>query len=626
MKWPLRVDLAFLQQTTLLLLLLTGIPSTITQRTHARQGVNRDAPTVRISGQGTVAGKEVFVSRTQRVVQYLGIPYAQPPIRKLRFSAPVTDPLPSWSGVRNASQFAPSCQQVSNRLKLHEKLYMQLLPQDQPEMRVSEDCLFLNIFIPDGNRPPEGWPVMVWFHGGDFNTGTPAIWDASVFVTKQKILVVTVAYRLNILGFFTSGDGEAPGNYGMFDQVAALDWIQKNIHQFDGSASNVVIAGHSSGAISVGLHMMSPHSRGKFAKAIALSGDAVGSVGSPEAEMPVIDIVADRFGCYRKPTTALLKCLRNVNETILVRESSDIETWGPIVDVQTNNDTDPFLPEHPKDTLDNGNFNSEPFLAGYTNNEQALAYIEAIGRQDTDGKLSSRKFESMISDESMNAVRVPFENSSCELRPEMVADAVLFFYKPHPPTKDQSFLRDRYLDLQTDKNYAAGLTLLAGKMSKKATAYVYRFDYRPRTQSITRDVPEWAGVPHMFELPFVWGLPYTMNSMVQWNPADKKMADNMMSMLAGFVREGNPSIGGIRWEPYTEENPGILIIGKNIDMSAPNTIDYKALAFWNEYYPKVLQQAVENCCNMTGNSARRHFVEKRLLSLVLTIALVCLRR
>ena len=139
----------------------------------------------------------------------------------------------------------------------------------------------------------------------------------------------------------------------------------------------------------------------------------------------------------------------------------------------------------------------------------------------------------------------------------------------------------------------------------KMQAFVYRFDYRARTQAVTRDVPEWAGVPHMFELPFVWGLPYGFGPAgptVQWNAADKKMADVMMSMFATFARTGNPSLATIKWEPYQERSPGILIIERNIDMSDNGAVDYQALAFWNEYYPTVLEAATNNCCNVTSSA------------------------
>lgn len=168
-----------------------------------------------------------------------------------------------------------------------------------------------------------------------------------------------MAYRLNILGFFTTTDPEAPGNYGIFDQIAALDWVKRKIKYFNGSPNNIVIYGHSSGAISVGLHMLSPLSRGKFNKAIAMSGDAIGSVGSPETEAQVVNVIADKFGCYRQPTSALMECLRRLDVNHIVKYSSDIETWGPIVDADTNNETEPFLPQHPKDILDNGNCKSD---------------------------------------------------------------------------------------------------------------------------------------------------------------------------------------------------------------------------------------------------------------------------
>lgn len=439
--------------------------------------------------------------------------------------------------------------------------------------------------------------------------------------------MVTVAYRLNILGFFTTTDAEAPGNYGMFDQIAALDWVQSKIHHFNGSPSNVMIYGHSSGAISVGLHLISPLSRGKFSKAIAMSGDAVTSVGSPQTELPVVDIITEKFGCYRRPTSALMECLRRVDVNILVRESSDIETWGPIVDFETNNSTDPFLPMHPRDALDSGSLNSVPLLVGYTNNEQALAYMETLGKENADGKMTSSAFEMLITDEFVSLVQTPGENSTCDTKPEMVANAVLFFYKPHPPSKDQGVLRDRYLDLQTEKNFAAGLTLLAGKVSKEKQAFVYRFDYRPKTQSITKDVPEWAGVPHMFELPFVWGLPLAIGSPVQWSPADKKMAEVIMMMLANFARAGNPSLPNVKWEPYTEGEPGILIIDRNIDMGDANTVDYKALAFWNEYYPTVLEESMNNCCNVTSHSATWREASQGVVlsSLVAAVAIKCLQ-
>lgn len=237
--------------------------------------------------------------------------------------------------------------------------------------------------------------------------------------------------------------------------------------------------------------------------------------------------------------------------------------------------------------------------------------METVGSRNPEGNLSPESFESMIMDEFSSVVQSPDENSTCELKPEMVTNAVLFFYKPYPPTTNSTAFRDRYLDMQTEKNYAAGLTMLAGKVAKRKTsAFVYRFDYRPKTQPGGKDVPEWVGVPHMFELPFVWGLPYQSGGATQWNFLDKKMSDVMMMMLASFARSGDPSSSNIKWEPYAQDNPRILIINKVIDMNEPSEVDYKAFAFWNDYYPQIVEEATNNCCNITSMAATRRILSR----------------
>ncbi|KAF7989713.1 hypothetical protein HCN44_008387 [Aphidius gifuensis] len=561
----------------------------------------------------------------QKVTVYLGIPYAHPPIKELRFSAPVTNPPVTWNGIKNATKFSPSCMQLTGNWKLAEKLYRQLLADDVVDPGVSEDCLYLNLFVPDGTPPVDGWPVMVWFHSGDFNTGTPAIWDATIFVNKQKILVVTVAYRLNIFGFFTSTDSEAPGNYGMLDQVASLDWIKKNIKLFDGSSDNVAIAGHSSGAISVGLHILSPLSKGKFKKAILMSGDAIEVVRTPELEKPIVEQIANKFGCDLTPKSRLMECLRNVKDDILLNYTSYIESWGPIVDGEINNSSlTTFLPMDPKDILINGDFNGVPIMAGYTNNEQVLAFMEITNYNEMDDKWTSIKFEEMMIDDIRSSIHQYDDNTTCEIKTQLITDAVLFFYRPYPLTDNSTIFRDRYLDLHTEKTYAAGLTFLAEKISKLNDAYVYRFDYRPRTISVTQNLPEWAGVPHMFELPFVWGLPHFFPNKILWNGSDKNLADVMMMMIGNFLRTSSPTLHNVRWEKYTEKSPGILIINRTISMSDVNDIDYRALAFWNYYYPKIIDEAVNNCCNTTIENSSTNYHQIITNYFYITICFVCL--
>ncbi|KAK0168607.1 hypothetical protein PV327_002386 [Microctonus hyperodae] len=132
------------------LVFIDGNAAAGAQITNPRQRIGREPPTVTIPGQGILVGKEIPLARPQKVTAYLGVPYAHPPIGQRRFTSPVTDPPVSWNGPRNATQFASSCQQVSDRRKLHENLYRRLLPSTWVDPGVSEDCLYLNLYIPDG--------------------------------------------------------------------------------------------------------------------------------------------------------------------------------------------------------------------------------------------------------------------------------------------------------------------------------------------------------------------------------------------------------------------------------------------------------------------------------------------
>lgn len=131
----------------------------------------------------------------------------------------------------------------------------------------------------------------------------------------------------------------------------------------------------------------------------------------------------------------------------------------------------------------------------------------------------------------------------------------------------------------------------------------------------------------MFEQPFVWGLPYATGTSVQWNMADKKMADLVMSMFgAGFARTANPSVNTIKWEPYDRLDPGILIVERNIDMSDQSAVDYRALAFWNDYYPLVLDAAINNCCNVTSLASPRtiEYHYRHGIIVIMTSCIICL--
>jgi para-nitrobenzyl esterase len=190
---------------------------------------------------------------------FLGLPYAAPPTGNLRWRPP--SPPADWQGVRDATQFAPSCPQAPGSLTAGP---------------TSEDCLYLNVYTPQlGSQSGGGLPVLVWIHGGGFTQGAGRDYDPTK-LAADGIVVVTINYRLGALGFLAhpalaSRPGGPSGNYGLMDQQAALRWVQRNIDRFGGDPGVVTIAGESAGGLAVLMHLVSPSSRGLFQRAIVTS-------------------------------------------------------------------------------------------------------------------------------------------------------------------------------------------------------------------------------------------------------------------------------------------------------------------------------------------------------------------
>src|SRR5271169_5398989 len=192
------------------------------------------------------------------VDEFLGIPYAAPPVGALRWQPP--QPAASWSGVRDATQFAPHCPQSAS-------------PFGQAS--TSEDCLFLNVFTPSRQQHGSGHPVMVWIHGGALVTGESNDYDPAGLVA-DGVTVVTINYRIGALGFLAhpalaDAKGQS-GDYGLMDQQAALRWVQRNIASFGGNPHHVTIFGESAGGLSTLSQVASPQAKGLFEKAIVESG------------------------------------------------------------------------------------------------------------------------------------------------------------------------------------------------------------------------------------------------------------------------------------------------------------------------------------------------------------------
>ncbi|XP_061496509.1 putative inactive carboxylesterase 4 [Anopheles gambiae] len=206
---------------------------------------------------------------------FLGIPFAKPPIGKLRFANP--QPNDPWQGKYNASTTKSACIQI-----------VTVLPSSR--LYGSEDCLYLNVFMPTLQILEDALlPVMVYIQGGGFLYGSAQLEQRNParFMTWRRVIVVTFQYRLGVFGFLSTGDRSAPGNFGMKDQVMVLRWVKKNIRAFGGDPNRVTIFGESVGGSSVQYQMLSPLSRGLFHRAVSMGGSDFnslkGAISSPLA-------------------------------------------------------------------------------------------------------------------------------------------------------------------------------------------------------------------------------------------------------------------------------------------------------------------------------------------------------
>jgi carboxylesterase type B len=445
--------------------------------------------------------------RADHVDSFLGVRYAQPPTGHLRWAAP--RPVKPWKGVRSAEAYGNRCP---------------ALPSSNGPLSLTEDCLFLNVQRPAKTRSGGRLPVYVWIHGGGLVNGSSNQHDGTKFVRETGIIVVTINYRLGVLGFLahpalTAAQGES-GNYGFMDQQQALRWVRRNIAAFGGDPRRVTIGGESAGGWSVCGHLAAPGSRGLFAGAVIESGSCI---SWPQADADSFaDQVASPVGCPATADPAAIACLRQVSVQALLDAANN--WFGPLLV-----NTTPTLPQDPFLAVTSGAFTRVPVLIGANRDE---------GRTFTDGDVgwTQAQYEQWVRD---------------NFGPD--ADAVLAHY-PWPATSDQ--WTGAYLEaaILTDAGFLAGIGGCAGRFLTNAIAgyvptFSYQFDHR--TGPGVRPLPlgyVW-GAGHAAELAYMWpsfdnGTPIAPT----FNAAERRLAHDMVAWWGNFVRTGAPgSVGGTAW-------------------------------------------------------------------------------
>ncbi|KPJ12315.1 Esterase E4 [Papilio machaon] len=324
--------------------------------------------------QGMLQGRKSQTDNRFVFYEFVGIPYAKPPVGQLRFKSP--QPPEKWYGVRDAT--------VANKNNVS-------LQTDVISGRVvgSEDCLYLNVYTPKiPAEKSETLPVMIYIHGGGFIRGNGILENehGPDFLIEHNVVIVTINYRLSVLGFLSLDIPEVAGNMGLKDQVKALEWVQNNIKHFGGDKNNITLFGLSAGSACVEYHIVSPRSKGLFHKAILQSGSCLNHWAVNNESMKVVSLLAASLG-YKgslENKICLNEFFLNIPGTALTASATQIaENWKvdgfffgfvPCIEKDFGNG-EAFLTEKPYELLKMGNFNHVPVIKGFCNKEGYLMRI-----------------------------------------------------------------------------------------------------------------------------------------------------------------------------------------------------------------------------------------------------------
>ena len=440
------------------------------------------------------------VNDSNNVVVFKGIPYAAPPVGDLRWREP--QPVTPWQGVRDASKFGPSAIQVKagSRLPWTKEFMVQ--------NEISEDCLYLNVWTP-AKTNSDKLAVFVFIHGGGLTEGSGAI-DVynGTELAEKGIIVVTINYRLGVLGFFAYPEltAESPhhvsGNYGFLDQVAALKWIQNNIANFGGDPSRVTIAGQSAGARSVSGLLASPLATGLFSGAITESGTSfttgpMGSLTLDEAEKQGLEFAKMKGAGSLADLRAM-----SVEELMAADTSRPVIRFGGVIDGY-------YQPGELKNIYAEGKQNDVPFISGMNAGETRY-------RGD-----KGDEFVALYQSDSDDAVKLAGQ--------------------------EQSRL-NTWLWMQFRAKTA------------KTKSYEYYFE---------RAIP-WPEHPE-FGAFHTGEIPYVFNNLKMldrpWTDVDRKVAETMSSYWVNFVKTGDPNGESLpEWPPYSPDVKEVMEIGENTGM------------------------------------------------------------
>ena len=484
------------------------------------------------TADGLVSGAR---SPQSGIIEFKGIPFAAPPVGPLRWRAP--QPVKPWKGIRQADHFSASCVQHTP------EQFLPWTPAFMTHRRVSEDCLYLNVWTPHVSASAN-LPVIVFIHGGAFNSGAGSIRIYNgTNLARTGLVIVTINYRVGIFGFFAypalsaESKHQSSGNYGLLDQIAALRWVKHNIRGFGGDPNRVTIWGQSAGAMSVEALTLSPLAVGLFERAqadsaITLNGFSSSNLRAAEAEGVQY---AQQMGAHS------LQELRALPASEILPPATDHRhRFAPVIDGWV-------LPASLQELTANGSGSHVPLVTGWEANDWMLgspAVHTAAAYQDW-----ARRVYGSMTEEFL------------KLYPASTASQAAAMQKISSEDRDRvsMYLWARSRTLHTDQ-----------------PIYTYYFDRAiPWPQH-----PEY-GAFHSGELPYFFRNLTLMDR--PWQPVDFRVSNRVSAYLKNFAANGDPNGVGLAHWPLFKDGAAVTMRLGALMGSMP-IANPARLAFWEKYF------------------------------------------
>ncbi|KAJ0183513.1 hypothetical protein K1T71_001489 [Dendrolimus kikuchii] len=469
---------------------------------------------------------------------FKGIPYAEPPLGKLRFKDPL--PLKPWQGIRKATKHGPNCPQIDIFTR--------------ENIQGSEDCLYLNVYTPD-LKPVTPLPVMFFIHGGGYKSGSGDDQHYGAdFLVQHNVVIVTINYRLGIFGFLCLDTEEVPGNAGLKDQALALKWVNENISKFGGDPKNITVFGESAGGASTIYHILSPLSKGLFQRAISMSGVPICDWSLPYQPRRRAFTLGKILGLETEDSVKLLEFLQSIPCEKLTLQKPNIMAYEEVIHnnqikfyhftpvVERNFGGSHFLTENPLDVLRKGNINDVDIFIGHTNEESLVAvqWFEDSYIKDYN------KFPEILAPREI-ALKANYDNVL------EASDAIRRYFFG---TKKVSVENMReFLTYASEVCLVYSIVRFADKIPKKQNKrYFYRFSTYSKMNHYGKNGEKHGikGASHLDDLLYLFNA-NVFNMNVDKNSKEYELIQLACTVFTNFAKYGNPTPDnslGIAWPEY----------------------------------------------------------------------------